>query len=506
MKRKNKIVCGILIIILLTTIFSFDKVLSAQQSDLTNNVKILQNVERSKFAAKEELEINIQKYSKDKKELVNVQAEKALKLHNLSYEDISKSNEINVVKDVMLNRTVNRVKTEKVQIDFDQEGNIVKLVNYEDISTVDKDRKDYEEDKPLETTVEYKLKTQDDIEYIINDIVNAYNLEGYKIVNCHNNLVGNWSVVWNKILFDDVVNAYDVVCVTIDAKDGSIMNFIRNSVIPETTNLVITKEQAISFAKPIIDKLDSSNNITATLTTFRPNFYWEENGPYEEADFIRLAWQVVVERNTYIMIDAETGEILGGDQMLGTDGARAMTVVPTFYKAEERTTAATNAFKRLGYVQPYACQPYTGWVNKQDIMWVLNHSSLYGLFLSCHGVYDANNNFANQLTADGSWYLSPSEVTGNWHFVFIAACGSSSTPAFPAAFKTGGFEGRCFVGYNISTPTETSYQFIIRFCSKLGSMPVIDAVVAARDETLAAGYRECDPGFWGDMKYYGTAW
>ena len=37
-------------------------------------------------------------------------------------------------------------------------------------------------------------------------------------------------------------------------------------------------------------------------------------------------------------------------------------------------------------------------------------------------------------------------------------------------------------------------------------MPVIDAVVEARDETLAAGYRECDPGFWGDMKYYGTAW
>lgn len=290
-----------------------------------------------------------------------------------------------------MNRDVRRIENEDIQIDFNNNGDIVRFKNKEDFSTIDKNKRDYVEFEEL-PQIEYSIKTVSQIQNTLDNIVLVHNLQEYKMVECNNDIESVWNITWNKILFDDVVNPYDVATVSIDAKDGSIMMFSRNTVKPETINVQITEEQAIEIAKKLYNKKVNSSDISAQLTTFRPNFYWEKGGPYKEADFIRVAWNITIERNTIIMVDAETGGILGGDMKMA-DGARAMALVPTFYKASERATVAAEAFRRLGYVEPYACQPHTGWVTKEDVMWVINHQNLYGLFISAHGLEDGNGRF-----------------------------------------------------------------------------------------------------------------
>lgn len=506
MKNTKKIIFTIFFVLTLCIVL-FSNGVFANYILVSNNTenKVLDKVERHEYNFETgELEQKISIQYLKKEELINDAAKEAMLVYNVSDADINEYNDVYLIKDKYLNREIRRLENDSVQIDFNSEGNIVCFKNKEDFPQTDKDKRDYVEFQEL-PQIEYSIKNIEQIQETLNDIVSVNNLQEYKMVECNNDIEGVWNITWNKILFDNVVNPYDVATVSIDAKDGSIMLFSRNTIEPESINVIVTEEQAIEIAKKMYNQNVNSSDILAQLTTFRPNFYWEKGGPYEEADFIRVAWKITIERNTIIMVDAETGEILGGDTKMA-DGARAMSLVPTFYKAAERADAAAEAFERLGYVQPYACQPHTGWVKKEDVMWVINHKSLYGLFISAHGLEDENGNFLNAITDGENWTLYSSEVSGNWHFVYLAGCLTSSTDAFAKAFKTKGYSGRCFVGNNNSVSTRTSYEFIINFCGKLGSKSVLNCVLEARQEVLNAGHDDCNPGFIGDSNYYGWAW
>jgi hypothetical protein len=120
---------------------------------------------------------------------------------------------------------------------------------------------------------------------------------------------------WNKDLGNGITNPYDVIVVSINPKNDSVWMYTRNIVTPNTTVPIVTKNQAIKFAQPIISKFKNTKNIKVSLTVSMPNFYWEKGGPYKRADFARLAWKVSLSSGASIMVDAQTGEILGGDQL-----------------------------------------------------------------------------------------------------------------------------------------------------------------------------------------------
>jgi hypothetical protein len=286
---------------------------TAKEKNLKVKPLILSGIAREKSDTNLPLETDKGPYSQNKSTVLNSKSKNILKAFNVNYNDIKS---VEVIQNNELNKTEYRAKIGNASVDFDTDGNIVQFTNYKDISTVntDNERKGGE---PLPQE-KYKLNSANDLRSIIDNIATANDLQGYKLVTCNNDLEGTWLLSWNKDLGNGITNPCDVAVATIDAKDGSVMVFDRSSITPNTTTPTVTKSEAIKLAQPVISKLGTTEKISAKLTVTRPNFYWEDGGPYKQADVARLAWEVTVGRNTaVIMVDAKTGEILGGDQSKG---------------------------------------------------------------------------------------------------------------------------------------------------------------------------------------------
>lgn len=229
------------------------------------------------------------------------------------------------VYDKVLNREITRVTSTNYEIDLDSNGNIVNYKNFEDFSTVDKNKVDYREGDSL-PNVNYEYKKASDLNNIINLIEAENNLEKYKLIDCSNNIEDVWILTWYRDFGNGLLNSYDCVNVVVDAKDGSIMLFGRNTIEPNAIIPVITKEKALELATPILSSY-CEKEPEIELTFFRPNFYWENNETYEMSKFVRLSWNVSTKNCTNVQVDAITGESLGG-WITQSDCARSMSVVP----------------------------------------------------------------------------------------------------------------------------------------------------------------------------------
>lgn len=350
-KIMRKSICLVVVtaLILLTFNLSVSSAASSEKRALTE--PILTNIERVKIDADEPLETTLGKYTKDISEVSNEKAEAMLKKFDIPFEDIKTAE---VVHDNSLDRTVTRLKSDKVQIDFDDKGNVVNLINYEDFSTVDKNRRDYatNQSKSKPDPV-IKYKTKEDLSEILSNLVSENNLIDYELVNCDFDGYETWTLVWNKNIGKELVNPYDVLVVMVDAKDGSITNLIRNTINENFSDPKVTKEKATNIANELIAKKGLSKIKKIELSVYNPNFYWEENGPYQNANIARLSWKVTLEDAALIYIDAETGENLGGGESLSA--ARAVSTLPnTDSSNHANVTAAASALTRLGYEQPNA--------------------------------------------------------------------------------------------------------------------------------------------------------
>lgn len=296
--------------------------------------------------------------------------------------------------------------------------------------------------------------------------------------------------------------------VVIDAKDGSTMLFAKNKIEPNMLEPIIQKSKAFEIVKT---KFPNFNIIEENiqLDFFRPNFYWNNGGPYEDVNFIRLSWRIICD-NSIIYIDAETGENLGGSQFYSSDCGRAMQVVNGEGR-EHKVSLAYSGLNTLGYNQSNY-PPVTWSISQEDINWVLSRNDLYGLYLCCHGRgfsdYSTLADEGDSLTR--KWEVSSKQSFGNWHFVFLDACVSSRKNHFAPSFGISG-AGKCIVGWNVAVNESTSYDFCKRFWPRCGTMSVYDNVITSLLESRNYGYNVpganiCDPGFYGDQNYWGWAW
>lgn len=128
---------------------------------------------------------------------------------------------------------------------------------------------------------------------------------------------------------------------------------------------------------------------------------------------------------------------------------------------------------------------------------------MYGLYLSCHGgVSNGVSILGDAKTVQNStWIVRSNKNFGNWHFVYLDACLTSANQNFANAFGTI-TSGRGFVGWNHNV---AALDFNRRFLPSLGTMSIHDAVIQALTASRNAGYY-CDPGFIGDVAYWGWAW
>ena len=370
---------------------------------------------------------------------------------DLSIADVE---EVQSVYNRSLDRETTRVVSESYEIDIDATGEIVRYQNYDDYSTVDKDRRDYDENEVL-PEMEYLIAEQTDLDDIIATIEEG--LADYKLVDCSNHIQGSWMLSWCKDYGNGLVNPYDSVNVVVDAVDGSITLFGKSQIEPNTVTPVINEKQAIKASNSIISKLNEEVT-EVTLNFVKPNFYWVDGGPYETANFVRLAWVVTTTSGATIHVDAVTSEILGGSQTLSSDYGRSLQVVAGTGRTHKVQLASaglsTLGFNQTGYT------PVDWDVTQADINYLFSASNLYGLYLCCHGYYNGTTHTID----DGAltWTKSSSGSYGNWHFVFLDACNSCAGNLWANALHATG-SGRCFVGWNVNVAQSTSYSFAKRF-------------------------------------------
>jgi hypothetical protein len=127
---------------------------------------------------------------------------------------------------------------------------------------------------------------------------------------------------------EELTNPCDYVLVDINAENGRVSTLYRFSGMyrPNSVEPLVSEGWAKAFAKPVIQEqtVFAYEQAKPKLRFVRPNFRWEEGGPYAEADVVRLAWSVEVlslgsvdgspgRPILTVWIDARTGEILGGE-------------------------------------------------------------------------------------------------------------------------------------------------------------------------------------------------
>lgn len=212
-----------------------------------------------------------------------------------------------IIRDNDTDKIVYRTKIDGTQVDFDKKGNISSYTN---------NKSDTKSGK----NVKNKINSKKDFYNAIKKLSKVIDFHGYK-ESYFSNMAGYFSASWNKDIGNGVLNPYDVICVCVRATDGCIWLYGRNTITPNATVPIVTKDQAIEFAQPVIKKFSGAKCSGVSLTVFKPDFYWEAGGPYKSANFARLAYKVSIDEKgknmidvgAEVMIDAQTGEILGGD-------------------------------------------------------------------------------------------------------------------------------------------------------------------------------------------------
>ena len=94
--------------------------------------------------------------------------------------------------------------------------------------------------------------------------------------------------------------------------------------------VILTREIAVERAVAQLQKIGAQpapQLLNATTRIVQPNYYFTPGGPFKVSGSSYVAWvcEFAVGRNSRVVVwvDAQTGEILGGDRTLvWTDGAR----------------------------------------------------------------------------------------------------------------------------------------------------------------------------------------
>ena len=140
-----------------------------------------------------------------------------------------------------------------------------------------------------------------------------------------------------------------------------------------------------------------------------------------------------------------------------------------------------------------------GAVTKSSVMdWINASSDNYGFYICTIGnpgcFYDY---YGNTIT--------PSEISGNWHLVFLDSGYSASTNAFATAFRTSGYSNRAFLGWTNTLNSSDSLEFNYYFWHDYsGSATVRLAAIYAANSVPGDGTTPIR--FYGDETWHGYSW
>lgn len=431
-------------------------------------------------------------------ELLNAQTVKILSSYGVNTQNVSG---VRKLRDNINARSISEVQFSNIcSVGFDENNSIISISNFKDNTNFSsKPATAFSVDSEVYATTT-SVSSQVYLNRLIGEIEANNDFTGsYKLVSSGALDDRYWQLEWEKDLGSGILNPYDSLKVAVDRNDNSVAVYNRFDMTTNATKPVISESEALTAAKPVLDTISNVQSKTVSLTVTRPNYFWNDGGPYKTADFARLAYKVSVNDGAFLIyIDAVTGENLGGDISKTEDG-RAF-AWSGFTYAQQSANLAYNGMNGLGY------HMLASWVGNGAGMGTAiqnywNGSASYAFYVDCHGS-------PTTLTDNATWWLYTTDVTGNWHLVFLDACSTAVNTGWANAFKVNGYSRRAFLGWSNDVQEYPVYQFCTYFWPEAvngaHSNSIRDAAVWAASQVPGQGTTPIR--FYGDTTYNGRAW
>lgn len=327
----------------------------------------------------------------------------------------------------------------------------------------------------------------------------------YELVKSEEQTVDFWFLAYRKSLDNGLVNNGDGVNILVARKDASVGVLTRFDMVANTLEAEISEAEAIAKAQPIINDLNA-NVDGAELRYIQPNYYWKADGPYEPADFVRLAYEISLNDEQYLIdVDAITGEVIGGGEAMGSGGAfgdqyvsGAQTVVSDAKKAIGTT---------MGYSPIYSLCASND-ATKSNILTFIKRSDARAFYFSGHGYVDPTYGPRISVKNTGGvvvWRLYTKDIGSyhtNWNFVFLSTCHLGKASVASHFNISDSSDSKAFMGFADEIISTTCSKFNSIFWSQVGHSRLYNCALVARNAIYDMKL-DAPLFFAGDRKYMG---
>ena len=130
--------------------------------------------------------------------------------------------------------------------------------------------------------------------------------------------------------------------------------------------------------------------------------------------------------------------------------------------------------------------------------WIRISGNNYGFYIYAHG----NSSGFTLENGNSSKFVSSSDISGNWHLVFLDSCSCLATDTFGRAFKTLGYSNRATLGWYMDIAHVASEEWWTHFYPVAGTTNIRSACLTAADQSQ----NKTPIRMYGDTSWYGWAW
>lgn len=310
----------------------------------------------------------------------------------------------------------------------------------------------------------------------------------YQLVRSEEETVDFWFLAYRKVESNGVINENDGVNITVARKDASVA-FLNTFDMPANVlSAEITETEAQTAAQPIMEQLgyETADIDSNELTYVRPNYYWTEGGAYEEADFVRLVYEISLDNGAYLIhVDAVTGEVIGGDMAMGSGGVFGdghLTDVMA------RIDAAKNKIgNTMGYV-PIFWRCSSSNTTKSDILSFLQRSDARAFYFTGHGAFNSSGYAFFQvknLLGDEVWSIFLKDLRSynlNCNFVFLSCCNLGTASCASVFNIYSSSDNKVYMGFSDSIKIIADSNFNEIFWEKVGSNSLYNCAISAKNQ------------------------
>ena len=315
-----------------------------------------------------------------------------------------------------------------------------------------------------------------------------------------------WEAKYEKEI-DGVKNQYQGIKLKYSPSEDRIVFFRKFNQKPLTRSGKIDKEfirrNEKTYINLIKSRINNKNEFKlkvdeAKLTYKKPNSWFSYKAKeLAEAEEVLRAWDVECTNGIHVYIDESTGNIIAGDSFKYAEALSSNSTLSKISAPAHQSVPAMHwAFEKLKYRTFSRLDDATTYILKD---WIYRGGPQYGFYISTHGGFSNNEAYFFD-SDDKSWH--PSDIKGNWDFVFIDACHSKDNESLASAFKIySGSSKKAYLGWKNTVEVWPAEKFVKAFTNRVG-----DAPIQRIAKEVAEGMPEDVPiRFTGDKGWYGYA-